>query len=196
MEQTFTLNDGQPATLTAHVWTHVHSGNGTDAFTIEVDGDTLATIGESDSAHHAAYAPVSIDLAAYADGQPHTLRFRSVTSGVGVTTFYLDDVCISNPEVLPQHTADVDESNNISLSELLRVIQFYNYQGLHCDAATEDGYAPAPGLQTCAAHRADYAPRDWRLGFEELLRVIQLYNSPSFTPCKSGEDGYCLEGAV
>jgi hypothetical protein len=45
------------------------------------------------------------------------------------------------PPVGP-HSADRDGDWRIAMSELLRVIQFYNAHGYHCDAATEDGYAP------------------------------------------------------
>ncbi len=40
------------------------------------------------------------------------------------------------------HSADRDGDWRTAMSELLRVIQFYNAHGYHCDATTEDGYAP------------------------------------------------------
>ena len=48
-------------------------------------------------------------------------------------------------EEITHHSADQNLDYLISLSELLRVIQFYNSGGYHCDASGEDGYAPAPG---------------------------------------------------
>lgn len=91
------------------------------------------------------------------------------------------------------HTADQNGDNQIGLSELLRVIQFYNSGGYHCDAAGEDGYAPGPGDQTCAPHDSDYQPRDWRIGLSELLRIIQFYNSGGYHYCpeEGSEDGFC-----
>jgi hypothetical protein len=82
----------------------------------------------------------------------------------------------------------------VSLTELLRVIQFFNSGGLHCAAdlgATEDGYTPGAGASTCAVHSSDYNPQDWKVGLSELLRLIQFFNSSAYAPCDDGEDGYC-----
>ncbi len=78
----------------------------------------------------------------------------------------------------PAHSADYDKDYSISLSELLRVVQFYNIGTFHCDTSTEDGYAPGTGDQTCTAHDGDYNPRDWAISLNELLRIIQFYNAP------------------
>jgi len=90
-------------------------------------------------------------------------------------------------------TADQDHNNQISLSELLRVIQFFNSDGFHCQAGTEDGYAPGPGDQTCANYATDYNPVDWRISLSELLRVIQFFNSGGYHYCPEDntEDGFC-----
>ncbi len=91
-------------------------------------------------------------------------------------------------------TADQDGNFVISLSELLRVIQFYNSLGLHCEAGTEDGFAPGPvGDQTCAPHSTDYAPQDWGISLSELLRLIQFYNALGYRACpgEGSEDGFC-----
>jgi hypothetical protein len=90
------------------------------------------------------------------------------------------------------HTADYNKDWSISLSEVLRMVQLYNVGSLHCDAATEDGYAAGPGDQTCAPHDADYNPRDWKISLEELLRMIQFYNSPggSYHVEPGTEDGF------
>ena len=80
----------------------------------------------------------------------------------------------------------------INLSELLRVIQFYNIGALHCDQTTEDGYAPGTGATNCAGHSSDYSPQDWVISLSELLRLIQIYNFGSYHACPGGEDGFCL----
>jgi len=90
------------------------------------------------------------------------------------------------------HSADVNEDSQISLDELLRVIQFRNTGALHCDGSTEDGFAPGSGEQGCPPHAADYAPADWQLSLSETLRMIQLYNAMSYVRCQSGEDGFCI----
>lgn len=95
----------------------------------------------------------------------------------------------------PTHSADQNGDFNLSLSELLRVIQFFNSTGLGCDATSEDGYAPDNPNTTCTPHASDYNPQDWEITLSELLRAIQFYNSPGFTPCPDAdpptEDGYC-----
>ncbi len=93
--------------------------------------------------------------------------------------------------VVPQHAADTNRDDAIDLSELLRVIQFFNSNGLHCAAGTEDGYDPGPGDATCTPHSSDYNPQDWHIDLSELLRVIQFFNSAGYHVCAEGEDGFC-----
>lgn len=96
------------------------------------------------------------------------------------------------------HSADQNGDNLISLSELLRVIQFYNSGGLHCanpPGATEDGYIPGFGAdQSCGAHASDYNPQNWAISLSELLRLIQFFNAPGYRDCAGDgtEDGYCV----
>jgi hypothetical protein len=97
------------------------------------------------------------------------------------------------------HTADQNQNQRIDLSELLRVIQFYNLGDFRCaipPESTEDGYAPGVGDTSCAPHDSDYAPQDWRIGLSELLRLIQFFNTVGYSYCpESGtEDGFCPAG--
>ncbi|HPO15038.1 MAG TPA: DUF1565 domain-containing protein [Candidatus Hydrogenedentes bacterium] len=109
----------------------------------------------------------------------------------------IEGVVEGQPEGSPEegeiftHTADQNGDGQISLSELLRVIQFFNSGGYHCDPAGEEGYAPGPGDQTCTAHDSDYNLQDWQINLSELLRVIQFFNSGGYHPCEEGEDGFC-----
>ncbi len=97
------------------------------------------------------------------------------------------------------HSADQDGNSRINLTELLRIIQFYNSGGFHCaddPASTEDGYVPGSGANhSCAPHSSDYAPSgpDWQIKLTELLRVIQFYNSGGYHACpgEGTEDGFC-----
>lgn len=91
------------------------------------------------------------------------------------------------------HTADQNGDYQISLSELLRIIQFFNSNGLHCQAGTEDGFAPGLGNTECTPHNSDYAPQNWLISLSELLRIIQFYNMAVYHPCpeESTEDGFC-----
>lgn len=90
-----------------------------------------------------------------------------------------------------QQSADTDGDWFISLSEVLRIIQFYNFFGFSCaDDITEDGYQPGPGDRSCPPHTSDYNPQDWLIDLSELLRTIQFYNSNGYHPCEEGEDGF------
>ncbi len=75
------------------------------------------------------------------------------------------------------HKADRNGDWQISLSELLRVVQFYNLGQYSCRDGSEDGYWPGEGDRACAPHDADYAPQDWRISLSEALRVVQFFNA-------------------
>ena len=96
-----------------------------------------------------------------------------------------------------RHSADTNGNWKIELSELLRVIQFFNSGGYHCadnPEDTEDGYIPGIGDNiTCKPHVSDYNPQDWNIQLTELLRLIQLFNSGGFSYCPemATEDNYC-----
>jgi hypothetical protein len=95
----------------------------------------------------------------------------------------------------PVHSLDQDGDSDVSLSELLRLIQFYNSDNYGCAAGTEDGYAPNTADQACAPHASDYNPQDWEIALTELLRAIQFYNSGGYYACADAppaEDGYCV----
>ncbi|MBI3118403.1 MAG: hypothetical protein HYZ00_06940 [Candidatus Hydrogenedentes bacterium] len=89
------------------------------------------------------------------------------------------------------HSADLNKNGRIELSELLRLVQFYNSGIFHCQGGTEDGYNPGPGPQNCTTHDSDYADQDWRINLFELLRLVQFYNSNAYFECTGTEDGYC-----
>lgn len=88
------------------------------------------------------------------------------------------------------HSADSDEDWHISLSELLRVVQFYNAGEYHCNPEFIDGYDTESGATDCLPHKSDYSPADWKINLSELLRLIQLYNAGGYRPDESSEDGY------
>jgi len=92
---------------------------------------------------------------------------------------------------LSYHSADYHPPNyEIGLSELLRVIQFYNEELYQCDPGGEDGYATGKGNQTCRPHDSDYFPQNWAISLSELLRMIQLYSSGKYHNDENGEDGF------
>ena len=93
----------------------------------------------------------------------------------------------------PTHTADTDASGDISLSEVLRLVQFFNARGYGCEAGTEDGFAPLGANRDCCRHDSDYTPDGvaWFIDLAELLRCIQFFNSGGYHACNGTEDGYC-----
>jgi len=94
-------------------------------------------------------------------------------------------------EIRTIHSADQTGDNVISLSELLRVIQFFNSGSFGCDANSEDGYSPSSEDRSCRPHSSDYNPQDWTISLSELLRLIQFFNAGGYHRCDTGEDGYC-----
>ncbi len=89
------------------------------------------------------------------------------------------------------HSADYNPANwQVSLSELLRIIQLYNAHVYCCMTGSEDGFAPETGPHDCTPHSSDYAPQDWVISLSELLRIIQFYNSNAYHEKSGTEDGY------
>ena len=107
---------------------------------------------------------------------------------VGTTPTVLDLPMVP----LDTHSADQDQSDSLSLQEILRVIQLFNMGAVNCDGSSEDGYTPEAANQFCVPHRGDYDPVDHHFNLSEVLRMVQLYNFGAFYPCIEGEDGFCL----
>ncbi len=120
---------------------------------------------------------------------------RTVESGELRTALVAD--LIDGPGAPPPDSADTTPDNVITLSELLRVIQFFNSGGLSCaenPETTEYGYQPGfAGGIFCAPHASDYQPQDWVVRLSELLRLVQFFNFGGYTACPQtlSEDGYC-----
>lgn len=120
--------------------------------------------------------------------------FSCLRSCLIVSSIVLLTVPVGAQEI-PPHNADQNGDFQISLSELLRVIQFYNSGGLHCaepETVTEDGYVPGPdpSKQACLAHHSDYDSDDWIISLSELLRLIQFFNSNGYVALCGSEDDF------
>lgn len=90
-------------------------------------------------------------------------------------------------------SADPNGDQTIALTELLRVIQFYNVGGYHVDAFSEDGFAPGLDPESKGRHHtSDHINPNWIIELSELLRLIQFYNVGGYHPCADSEDGFCL----
>jgi len=96
-------------------------------------------------------------------------------------------VCFEEP--CQPHDADTSENWQIELSELSRLITFYNASGYHCDPSTLDGYAPFSGDQSCQPHDADTS-ENWQIELSELSRLITFYNASGYHCDPSTSDGY------
>lgn len=125
---------------------------------------------------------------------PHYLSIGAAESGVAIRG---DLTCDPFAGADGVQSVDKDGDFIVSLSELLRVIQLYNVNGLHCAEApgdTEDGYVSGTGLNhDCAPHDSDYNPQNWVISLTELLRAIQLYNAAGYhyCPIDNTEDDFC-----
>lgn len=117
-------------------------------------------------------------------------QFVPVGNGQLQVRIYIEGPYNPNDTSLQIHTCDTTVDGVISLSELLRMIQFYNAGSMHCDGSSEDGFGTGFGMLACAPHLADYAPQDWSITLNELLRVIQFYNTGAYHPDPNGEDGF------
>jgi len=135
------------------------------------------------------------NLASFGEDEQGELYLVSL--GGPLYRFVLADTGEGEGPVEGIHTADQNGDNIISLSELLRVIQFFNSSGYQCAEGTEDGYAPGLGDENCTPHDSDYNPQNWMISLSELLRLIQFFNSPGYIACPDAltEDGYCVADA-
>ena len=120
------------------------------------------------------------------------LRTGAVSDAAGNASPESAPLAFRYRETYFSHSADVDSDGAIELSELLRVVQFYNAGALQCSVETEDGFTLGTGDQTCVPHTGDYAPTDWAVSLSELLRLVQLYASGTYYECTGTEDGYCI----
>lgn len=136
--------------------------------------------------------PVGFSVVAepYSGALQRVGQIRLTTSATGVAA---KTILVAQPGTDgegPKHTADQNGDMLVSLTELLRLIQFFNSGGFHCQEGTEDGYAPGPGDTTCSTHASDYSAHDWQIMLTELLRLIQFYNSGGYHQNVDGEDGF------
>jgi hypothetical protein len=99
------------------------------------------------------------------------------------------------------HAADANGDYAVSLTELLRQIQFFNSGGYrYCpDAGTEDDYCPGPApgktafpCESKAIHDTDQNGNE-AIELNELLRIIQFYNTGAlfYCPGRATEDEFC-----
>ncbi len=183
-ESSVTWRDARRGSGAVELGLYVASTPDPEAFLFE--GNVFGVVAV-DIAETMTTRTVPLTGVAAANGEVYLgFRHRGTRSGF----LMLDDIGVCGA-VADSHTSDQDGNNVISLTELLRVIQFYNSLRLHCEVGTEDGYAPGNGDESCAPHASDYSPVDWVISLSELLRLIQFYNSGGYAKCDGSEDGFC-----
>ena len=188
--RTVTVQDTTPPIITL---------TGDAAVTMPCNTDYVELGATGSDACDTSLPDVSIDASAVNTDAAGTYPVTyTLTDAAGnVATPVTRTVTVEGPCAVTYHTADQNGDHLIGLTELLRIIQFFNIGGFYCEAGTEDGYAPgATGDTSCAIHQSDYMPQDWKIELSELLRIIQFFNSGGYHACPDAdpatEDGYCV----
>ena len=136
------------------------------------------------------------ELRAAFDGSQSALSYLDINTNEVLTTAELQRQIETEK---PVHNADQDGDMVIDISELLRIVQFFNARGVDCALdpdATEDGFIPnagkGPGV-VCPPHASDYdGGANGSISLSELLRAIQFYNVRGLVSCPSqAEDNFC-----
>jgi hypothetical protein len=146
-------------------------------------------------AHATGTAPICLTVADFDQDALGDVAISAYTGGT-VTVLLRSDEGEGEGQH-DRHTGDQNGDSLIDLSELLRVIQFFNMSGYRCATNlldTEDGYLPGPGANhACTPHDSDYNPQDWSVSLSELLRLIQFFNIGGYHACpgEGTEDGFC-----
>jgi subtilisin-like proprotein convertase family protein len=86
-------------TATLSFYLEIPVADSTGSMNVDIDGNVLFTATEADTGTYATYAPVTLDVSAYADGGSHNVRFSSTTdAGAGPLNFFVDDVVLDVQE--------------------------------------------------------------------------------------------------
>ncbi len=112
LEQSITMPASGIARLKFYLWNKV-SGNAGDFLKVKLDDTYIFTSLASDPLYTAGYTPVILDLAAYADGLAHTLRFESITTGPQTSNIFVDDVSMATNNWFMNATADPLDLNDL-----------------------------------------------------------------------------------
>ena len=132
-----------------------------------------------------------VDVPSLAEGMVELVGLIEVMQGETVVQSLVDPDPLEIQRTYRTHSADVDGDFQLSLSELLRVIELYNTRSgttrtgrYRLDDSTADGFVPdtesGEAVPLSRYHSAD-SDNDGALSLSELLRVIELYNTRSGT---------------
>lgn len=120
VSQDIQMTAGGTATVDFFLEIPATSGNGVDFLELRVDGNTEWSVLENEPGF-ATYAPVSVDISAYADGAVHTFEFFStITGSPSGTNFFIDDVTLTVEGPAPG--IEIPTLGQIGLTTLLLLI--------------------------------------------------------------------------
>lgn len=93
--QTVTIPEGTAATLSYWFATPSVSGLASDFFKVSIDSTELLSV-PGTVAQNPAWTQVTLDVSAFADGNPHTVKFDSTVGpgGSAAMNYFLDDVVL------------------------------------------------------------------------------------------------------
>ncbi|GAB5558943.1 MAG: hypothetical protein SynsKO_05900 [Synoicihabitans sp.] len=192
-----------PATIDGQAWDFASSGAGAGQVSpLAGDTDLFEWAWTSNPSSPIEFS-YTVNVPDNAEGdQELTAILRARIDGQEVQSMVTPDPLVFSPAP-STHSADTDMDSKLSLSELLRVIELYNYRedtrrtgAYQPDDSTADGFAAGPGTGTPSRyHSADF-DQSGSLSLSELLRVIELYNYREGTR-RTGEyhaDGSTVDG--
>ena len=90
--QTLTIPSGAGAALQFYL--EIPEAEVAGEMAVLIDGTEVFTATHEDVSGYARYRRVNVSLGAIADGGEHTLEFRSSTVAGGLTSFFVDDICM------------------------------------------------------------------------------------------------------
>lgn len=84
----------------------------------------------------------------------------------------------------------------ITLTELMRVIQFYNSTGYHTEVGTEDCYGAGADASNRDGyrHNADYQNPAWEVNLTEVNRFSAYYTAGGYVFAQGTDDGFAPAG--
>ena len=118
------------AELSFYVGTSGNNGTASDYLRVTVDGTEVFNMTSADSLEYPIYTPVTVSLAAFADGEQHTLAFESSINAFSAG-FFLDFVSLSACADACAAEAGVLDATVVAPNV----------------TATATGFAPAPNYQ-------------------------------------------------
>ena len=94
VSQDVQISANSTATLDFSYWLGLCGADG-DSLEVTVDGNQEWIDTCLAGVPGAGYAPVTLDLSAYADGGVHTILFNGTSSGAGTTNYNVDDISLT-----------------------------------------------------------------------------------------------------